>query len=59
MADRRKVALFVPAARGCYDRYSFPPDPDGTDPAQLLAREVAYFHKRAGQIRYGWPSKTR
>lgn len=29
-----------------------PPGPDGTDPAQLLAREVAYFHKRADQIRY-------
>lgn len=28
------------------------PGPDGTDPAQLLAREVAYFHKRADQIRY-------
>lgn len=29
-----------------------PPGPDGTDPAQILAREVAYFHKRADQIRY-------
>jgi hypothetical protein len=29
-----------------------PPGPDGTAPARLLAREVAYFFKRADQIRY-------
>lgn len=29
-----------------------PPAEDGTDPAHRLAREVAYFHKRADQIRY-------
>jgi hypothetical protein len=29
-----------------------PPGEDGADPAHLLAREVAYFHKRADQIRY-------
>lgn len=29
-----------------------PPGPDGTKPAQILAREVAYFQKRADQIRY-------
>jgi hypothetical protein len=28
------------------------PGPDGLDPAQHLAREVAYFEKRADQIRY-------
>ena len=38
---------------------------DGVEPAQLLAREVAYFHKRADQIRYAefrqqelWGGKT-